>query len=86
MVKELEHIKAWIYYDENNDVFPITNQGEGGAIISRDNLDTAIEEFEEAMRLSICVKNLLLFKEDGFWIPKELEFTYEEFKILRYGH
>jgi hypothetical protein len=68
--KKIDKWDAMISFDEKEKIYVICYDGEGGAIISDENLKVAESKFIEAMYLAEGVNKLLHFNERGTFPPK----------------
>ena len=62
---KIEKWDAFLIFDDENNQYTLSYAGEGGAICSDNELDTAIEKFKEMMHLAESVKKLNNFSKTG---------------------
>ena len=56
-------VKAFIIEDKKEGLYTVSLDGKGGPIISAPSLEEARSKFEEALKLSCAVQNLLAFQK-----------------------
>ena len=63
--------QAIVLFDEENDLYVISNDGEGGAVVSDTLLPIAEQKFIEAMNLASAVQKLMYYKQHGSFPNKK---------------
>jgi hypothetical protein len=63
--KKINNWDAIISFDKETKIYTIAWSGRGGAIICDSNLEEAERKWIEAMNVSVSVKKLFNFRQDG---------------------